>query len=107
MQKTWWLELESIVRDVLPANTYEFQAQINPETTEKGDCAEQILSVRTGIIPIDSKFYQGQYQNYHEMLVFKNMKEIKFFKSFETNNTKADAESISKNIFLETVHPIT
>ena len=29
--------LESIVRDVLPANTYEFQAQINPETTEKAD----------------------------------------------------------------------
>ena len=56
--------LESIVRDVLPANTYEFQAQINPETTEKADCA--VTNSEGLIIPIDSKFYQGQYQNYHE-----------------------------------------
>ena len=87
--------LESIVRDVLPANTYEFQAQINPETTEKADCA--VTNSEGLIIPIDSKFYQGQYQNYHEAgskternKVLQSLKRI----------ILSDAESISEKYIL-------
>ena len=87
--------LESIVRDVLPANTYEFQAQINPETTEKADCA--ITNSEGLIIPIDSKFYQGQYQNYHEAgSKTERNKVLQGFKRTILN----DAESISKKYIL-------
>ena len=87
--------LESIVRDVLPANTYEFQAQINPETTEKADCA--VTNSEGLIIPIDSKFYQGQYQNYHE--AGSKTDRNKFLQSFKRTILK-DAESISKKYIL-------
>ena len=87
--------LESIVRDVLPANTYEFQAQINPETTEKADCA--ITNSEGLIIPIDSKFYQGQYQNYHE--AGSKTERNKVLQSFK-RTILSDAESISEKYIL-------
>ena len=54
--------LESIVQDIMPSDSYKFQAQINSETSDRVDCA--ITSAEGFIIPIDSKFYAGQYQNY-------------------------------------------
>lgn len=56
--------LESIVRDIMPNNSYQFQHQINPESRDLVDCA--ITSAEGVIIPIDSKFYAGQYQNYQD-----------------------------------------
>ena len=87
--------LESIVRDVLPANTYEFQAQINAETTEKADCA--ITNSEGLIIPIDSKFYQGQYQNYHE--AGSKTERNKVLQNFK-RTILSDAESISEKYIL-------
>ena len=46
--------LESIVRDIMPSNSYEFQHQINPESRDLVDCS--ITSAEGVIIPIDSKF---------------------------------------------------
>ena len=54
--------LESIVQDIMPNESYDFQAQINPESSDRVDC-----SIRTAegfCVPIDSKFYAGQYQSY-------------------------------------------
>ena len=56
----WSLEL--IVQDIMPSDSYKFQAQVNSETSDRVDCA--ITSAEGFIIPIDSKFYAGQYQNY-------------------------------------------
>ncbi len=56
--------LESIVRDIMPSNSYEFQHQINPESRDLVDCS--ITSAEGVIIPIDSKFYAGQYQKYQD-----------------------------------------
>ena len=56
--------LESIVKEILPDGSYNFQAQINPETQDRVDCA---VNTADGlIIPIDSKFYAGQYKLYQE-----------------------------------------
>ena len=54
--------LESIVQDIMPSDSYKFQAQVNSATSDRVDCA--ITSAEGFIIPIDSKFYAGQYQNY-------------------------------------------
>ena len=54
--------LESIVQDIMPSDSYKFQAQVNSETSDRVDCA--ITSAEGFIIPIDSNFYAGQYQNY-------------------------------------------
>ena len=54
--------LESIVQDIMPSGSYEFQKIINPETTEQVDCA--VYSADGLIIPIDSKLYSGQFKNY-------------------------------------------
>ncbi len=56
--------LESIVKDIMPDNSYEFQYQINPQTQDLVDCA--VRSADGIWIPIDSKFYAGQYQNYQD-----------------------------------------
>ena len=56
--------LESIVKDVMPDGNYEFQKNINPETQDRVDCA--IETADGLIIPIDSKFYAGQYKQYQE-----------------------------------------
>ena len=87
--------LESIVRDVLPANTYEFQAQINPETKEKVDCA--VKSPEGLIIPIDSKLYKGRYQKYHEA----NSKDdkVKILKDLSDAILK-DAKALSEKYIL-------
>ena len=56
--------LESIVKDVMPDGYYEFQKNINPETQDRVDCA--IETADGLIIPIDSKFYAGQYKQYQD-----------------------------------------
>ncbi|MAJ84105.1 DNA recombination protein RmuC [SAR86 cluster bacterium] len=56
--------LESIVKDIMPDGNYEFQKNINPETQDRVDCA--IETADGLIIPIDSKFYAGQYKQYQE-----------------------------------------
>ena len=56
--------LESIVKDVMPDGNYEFQKNINPETQDRVDCA--IKTADGLIIPIDSKFYAGQYKQYQD-----------------------------------------
>ena len=56
--------LESIVKEILPDGSYEFQANINPENQDRVDCA--IKTADGIIIPIDSKFYAGQYKQYQE-----------------------------------------
>ena len=48
----------------MPSNSYEFQHQINPESRDLVDCS--ITSAEGVIIPIDSKFYAGQYQKYQD-----------------------------------------
>ena len=52
--------LESIVKEILPDGSYEFQANINPENQDRVDCAVKTADGIT--IPIDSKFYAGQYK---------------------------------------------
>ena len=54
--------LESIVRDIMPDSSYSFQDLINPESADRVDCA--ITTAEGFIVPIDSKFYAGQYRNY-------------------------------------------
>jgi len=56
--------LESIVRDIMPNNSFDFQHQINPESRDLVDCA--VTTAEGIIVPIDSKFYAGQYQNYQD-----------------------------------------
>ena len=60
--------LESIVKDVMPDGNYEFQKNINPETQDRVDCA--IETADGLIIPIDSKFYAGQYKQYQDCLLY-------------------------------------
>ena len=54
--------LESIVQDIMPDSSYSFQDLINPDSADRVDCA--ITTAEGFIVPIDSKFYAGQYQNY-------------------------------------------
>ena len=54
--------LESIVRDIMPSNSYNFQDKINPESNDLVDCS--ITTAEGIIVPIDSKFYAGQYKNF-------------------------------------------
>ena len=54
--------LESIVRDIMPDRSYHFQHIINPETSDQVDCA--VITADGVKVPIDSKFYAGQYNNY-------------------------------------------
>ena len=56
--------LESIVKEILPDGSYEFQANINPENQDRVDCAVKTADGIT--IPVDSKFYAGQYKQYQE-----------------------------------------
>lgn len=56
--------LESIVQDILPDDSYHFQHLINPQTADRVDCA--VLTADQVLIPIDSKFYAGQYRQYQE-----------------------------------------
>lgn len=54
--------LESIVQDIMPDSSYSFQDLINPDSADRVDCA--ITTAEGFVVPIDSKFYAGQYQNY-------------------------------------------
>ena len=56
--------LESIVRDIMPNNSFNLQHQVNPESRDLVDCA--VTTAEGVIVPIDSKFYAGQYQNYQD-----------------------------------------
>ncbi len=56
--------LESIVKEILPDGSYAFQENINPENQDRVDCA--VKTADGIIIPIDSKFYAGQYKQYQE-----------------------------------------
>ena len=52
------------MRDVLPDGSYHFQHLINPQTSDQVDCA--VVSAEGIKIPIDSKFYAGQYRQYQD-----------------------------------------
>ena len=83
--------LESIVKDIMPSSSYEFQKIINPETTEQVDCA--IYSADGLIIPIDSKLYSGQFKNYQA--TSKKSEQEKILKGLRTSILK-DADEISQ-----------
>ena len=56
--------LQSIVQDIMPDGSYEIQHMINPQGQDRVDCT---VSTADGTqIPIDSKFYSGQFANYQE-----------------------------------------
>tara|TARA_Y100000816_G_scaffold273794_1_gene240461 strand:- start:146 stop:1036 length:891 start_codon:yes stop_codon:yes gene_type:complete len=83
--------LESVVKDIMPDGSYEFQKIINPETTEQVDCA--VYSADGLIIPIDSKLYSGQFKNYQT--TSKKPEQEKILKGLKTAILK-DAEDIAQ-----------
>ena len=88
--------LESIVKDIMPEKSYKFQDQINPETRDLVDCA---ITTSDGlIIPIDSKFYSGLYENYQ--IASKKDDQRAVFKDIK-NQTLKDAKEISKKYLLQ------
>ena len=56
--------LESVVQDIMPDGSYHFQHQITPQTSDRVDCA--VVTAEEILVPIDSKFYSGQYRSYQE-----------------------------------------
>ena len=87
--------LESIVRDIMPNDSYEFQHQINPDSRDLVDCA--VTSAEGIIVPIDSKFYAGQYQNYQNASTGTERKKILGNLKTEVLN---DAKDISAKYLL-------
>lgn len=88
--------LESIVRDIMPENSYEFQYPINPQTQDRVDCA--VRSAEGIWIPMDSKFYAGQYQNYQDSNTETDRKKVlRDLKTAVLN----DAEDISEKYILQ------
>ena len=83
--------LESVVKDIMPDGSYEFQKIINPETTEQVDCA--VYSADGLIIPIDSKLYSGQFKNYQA--TSKKTEQEKILKGLKTTILK-DADDIAQ-----------
>ena len=88
--------LESIVQDIMPSDSYKFQAQINSESSDRVDCA--IKSAEGFIIPIDSKFYAGQYQNYQS--AGNDVDRKKVLRDLRTALLR-DAEDISNKYILQ------
>ncbi len=88
--------LESIVQDIMPSDSYKFQAQINSESSDRVDCA--IISAEGFIIPIDSKFYAGQYQNYQS--AGNDVDRKKVLRDLRTALLR-DAEDISNKYILQ------
>ena len=88
--------LESIVQDIMPSDSYKFQAQVNSETSDRVDCA--ITSAEGFIIPIDSKFYAGQYQNYQSARNDADRKKV--LRDLRTAILR-DAEDISSKYILQ------
>ena len=88
--------LESIVQDIMPSDSYKFQAQINSESSDRVDCA--VTSAEGFIIPIDSKFYAGQYQNYQS--AGNDVDRKKVLRDLRTALLR-DAEDISNKYILQ------
>ncbi len=88
--------LESIVQDIMPSDSYKFQAKVNSETSDRVDCA--ITSAEGFIIPIDSKFYAGQYQNYQS--AGNDVDRKKVLRDLRTAILR-DAEDISSKYILQ------
>ena len=88
--------LESIVQDIMPSDSYKFQAQINSKSSDRVDCA--ITSAEGFIIPIDSKFYAGQYQNYQS--AGNDVDRKKVLRDLRTALLR-DAEDISNKYILQ------
>ena len=88
--------LESIVQDIMPSDSYKFQAQINFESSDRVDCA--ITSAEGFVIPIDSKFYAGQYQNYQS--ASNDVDRKKVLRDLRTALLR-DAEDISNKYILQ------
>tara|TARA_B100000242_G_scaffold98340_1_gene67614 strand:+ start:1505 stop:2404 length:900 start_codon:yes stop_codon:yes gene_type:complete len=83
--------LESVVKDIMPDGSYEFQKIINPDTSEQVDCA--IYSADGLIIPIDSKLYSGQFNNYQA--TSKKSEQDKILKGLK-NSILKDADEIAR-----------
>ncbi len=88
--------LESIVQDIMPSDSYKFQSQVNPESSDRVDCA--ITTAEGFVVPIDSKFYSGQYQNYQS--AGNDMERKKILRDLRTALLR-DAEDISNKYILQ------
>ena len=88
--------LESIVKYIMPDDSYRFQYKINPKNDFEVDCA--VFTADEILIPIDSKFYSGQYKNYQN--ASKN-DERKIVLRDLKNSILKDAEEISKKYILQ------
>ena len=88
--------LESIVQDIMPSNSYKFQDQINNESADRVDCS--ITTAEGFIVPIDSKFYAGQYQNFQS--AGSDVERKKVLRDLRTAVLR-DAEDISKKYILQ------
>ena len=88
--------LESIVQDIMPNNSYKFQDQINNESADRVDCS--ITTSEGFIVPIDSKFYAGQYQNFQS--AGSDVERKKVLGDLRTAVLR-DAEDISKKYILQ------
>ena len=88
--------LESIVQDIMPNNSYKFQDQINNESSDRVDCS--ITTAEGFIVPIDSKFYAGQYQNFQS--AGSDVERKKVLRDLRTAVLR-DAEDISKKYILQ------
>ena len=88
--------LESIVQDIMPDGSYKFQHMINPQTRDKVDCT---VTTADGIyVPIDSKFYSGQFKNYQSANDDKKRKEV--LRDLRTAILR-DAKAISQQYILQ------
>ena len=88
--------LESIVQDIMPSDSYKFQSQVNPESSDRVDCA--ITTAEGFVVPIDSKFYSGQYQNYQS--AGNDMERKKILRDLRIALLR-DAEDISNKYILQ------
>ena len=88
--------LESIVQDIMPDSSYSFQDLINPDSADRVDCA--ITSAEGFVVPIDSKFYAGQYQNYQSAGNDNDRKKV--LRELRTAILR-DAEDISEKYILQ------
>ena len=81
--------LESIVRDIMPDGSYHFQHIINPETSDQVDCA--VITADGIKVPIDSKLYVGQYNNYQSASTDRDRKTVSafFFEELAESATRA------------------
>ena len=90
--------LESIVQDIMPNESFEFQAQINPESLDRVDCS--ITTAEGFLVPIDSKFYAGQYQTYQSSNNDSDRKKV--LRDLRTSVLR-DAEDISKKYITKNI----